>query len=209
MAISFPRPMLDFGLATQTFELDRIDYQSPTVGAGIGAVTAGAPVWSARWSLSGMDEDQVEAWRAWLTSLRGSQRPFFGADQRRSLPRAYRESGLPGGFGGDASTWAVNADRDVVSLGGLPAGLTMLTGDYIGFKWGANGRTKVRLLEGAVGGAAVTVEPAVPLVVPGNAVAYIKNPVCVMKLTPETSFGQMDVAGQMTGQINAIQDLRA
>nr|WP_314136948.1 hypothetical protein [uncultured Brevundimonas sp.] len=208
MSISFPRPMLDFGLATQSFELDRIDYQSPTVGAGIGAVTAGAPIWAAKWSLSGMDEGQVEEWRAWLTSLRGSQRPFFAADQRRSLPRAYRSSGLPAGFGGDASTWALNADRDVVTLG-LPSGFVLMTGDYIGFRWGANGRTKVRLLEPSVGGAAVTVEPAVPLVVPGNAVAYVLNPVCVMKLTPETTFGQMDVAGQMTGQINAIQDLRA
>lgn len=208
MAITFPRPMLPYGLNVQTFELDRIDYLSPTVGAGIGAVTAGAPLWSASWSLAGMSEDRMETWRAWLTSLRGSQRPFFGADQRRSLPRAYRESGLPGGFGGDASTWALNADRDVVTLG-LPAGFILMTGDYIGFKWGAAGRTKVRLLEGSVGGAAVTVEPAVPLSVPGNAVAYLLNPVCVMKLTPETSFGQMDVAGQMTGQINAIQDLRA
>ncbi|MND80177.1 hypothetical protein D3C80_719430 [compost metagenome] len=208
MAITFPRSMPRRSLATQKFELERIDYLSPTVGAGIGSVTAGAPVWAAEWSLTGMTEDQVEEWRAWLTSLRGSQRPFFGADQRRSIPRAYKKTGLPPGFNGDATAWSVNADRDVLTLT-LPAGFILMTGDYIGFRWGANGRTKVRLLEGRVGTGPVTVEPAVPTVVPGNAVAYVLNPVCVMKLTPDTEFGAMGVDGQMAGKISAIQDLRA
>ncbi|MBD3831858.1 MAG: hypothetical protein IE910_00685 [Brevundimonas sp.] len=208
MAITFPRPMPRRSLAVQKFELERVDYLSPTVGAGIGSVTAGAPVWAAEWSLTGMSEDQVEEWRAWLTSLRGSQRPFFGADQRRSVPRAYKETGLPAGFSGDASAWSVNADRDVVTPT-LPAGFVLMTGDYIGFRWGANGRTKVRLLEGRVGTGPVTVEPAVPTVVPSNAIAYVLNPVCVMKLTPDTEFGAMGVDGQMAGKISAIQDLRA
>ena len=208
MAITFPRSMPRRSLATQKFELERIDYLSPTVGAGIGSVTAGAPVWAAEWSLTGMTEDQVEEWRAWLTSLRGSQRPFFGADQRRSIPRAYKKTGLPPGFNGDATAWSVNADRDVVTPT-LPASFILMTGDYIGFRWGANGRTKVRLLEGRVGTGPVTVEPAVPTVVPGNAVAYVLNPVCVMKLTPDTEFGAMGVDGQMAGKISAIQDLRA
>lgn len=208
MAITFPRPMLPYGLNVQTFELDRIDYLSPTVGAGIGAVTAGAPLWSASWSLSGMSEDRMEEWRAWLTSLRGSQRSFFGGDQRRRVPRAYRTTGLPGGFNGDATAWSVNADRDVLNLT-LPNGFTLLTGDYVGFRWGANGRTKVRLLESRVGTAAVAVEPPLPPLVPSNAVAYVLNPVCIMKLMPDTDFGSIDVSRQMTGRINAIQDLRA
>jgi hypothetical protein len=209
MAITFPRAMPDFGLATQAFELDRIDYLSPTVGAGIGSVSAGAPLWSATWALGSTDsDDETEQLRAWLTSLRGSQRPFFGADQRRRLPRAYAEAGLPAGFNGDATAWSVNADRDVVTPT-LPAGFILMTGDYIGFRWGTNGRTKVRLLEGRVGTGPVTVEPAVPTIVPGNAIAYVLNPVCVMKLTPETEFGAMGVDGQMAGKISAIQDLRA
>jgi len=208
MAITFPRPMLPYGLNVQTFELDRIDYLSPTVGAGIGAVTAGTPLWSASWSLSGMSEDRMEEWRAWLTSLRGSQRAFFGGDQRRRVPRAYRTTGLPAGFNGDATAWSVNADRDVLTLT-LPNGFTLLTGDYVGFRWGSNGRTKVRLLEPRVGTAAVAVEPPLPPLVPLNAVAYVLNPVCIMKLMPDTDFGSIDVSRQMTGRINAIQDLRA
>lgn len=208
MAITFPRPMLPYGLNVQTFELDRIDYLSPTVGAGIGAVTAGAPLWSASWSLSGMSEDRMEEWRAWLTSLRGSQRTFFGGDQRRRVPRAYRTTGLPGGFNGDATAWSVNTDRDALNLT-LPNGFTLLTGDYVGFRWGANGRTKVRLLEPRVGTAAVAVEPPLPPFVPSNAVAYVLNPVCIMKLMPDTDFGSIDISRQMTGRINAIQDLRA
>lgn len=208
MAITFPRPMLPYGLNVQTFELDRIDYMSPTVGAGIGAVTAGAPLWSASWSLSGMSEDRMEEWRAWLTSMRGSQRTFFGGDQRRRVPRAYRTTGLPSGFSGDATAWSVNTDRDVLTLA-LPNGFTLLTGDYVGFRWGANGRTKVRLLEPCAGSAAVAVEPPLPNLVPSNAVAYVLNPVCVMKLTPDTQFGSIDVSSQMAGSITAIQDLRA
>lgn len=209
MTISFPRAMPAYGLATQNFELSRIDYMSPTVGAGIGAVTAGSPLWSGSWALADMaSEDHTEEFRAWLTSLRGSQRTFYGADQRRPLPRAYMQSGLPDGFSGDATTWAVTPDRDVLHLG-LPTDLELMTGDYVGFRWGTNGRAKVRLLEGGLGSAPVTVEPAVPTAVPSNAVAYLKNPVCIMRLTPETEFGDMDVEGRMSGRISAIQDLRA
>lgn len=208
MAITFPRPMLPYGLNVQTFELDRVDYLSPTVGAGIGAVTAGSPLWSASWSLAGMSEDRMEEWRAWLTSLRGSQRTFFGGDQRRRVPRAYRTTGLPAGFNGDATSWSLNSDRDVLTIS-LPNGFTLLTGDYVGFRWGATGRTKARLLETRSGTAAVAIEPPLPTFVPGDAIAYVKDPVCVMKLTPDTDFGSTNVSGQMTGRITAIQDLRA
>lgn len=208
MAITFPRPMLPYGLNVQSFELDRIDYLSPTVGAGIGAVSAGSPLWSASWSLAGMRENEMEEWRAWLTSLRGPQRSFFGGDQRRRVPRAYRTTGLPSGFNGDATAWSLNNDRDVLTIS-LPNGFALLTGDYVGFRWGTHGRTKVRLLEARVGTAAVAVEPPLPTLVPGNAIAYVKDPVCVMKLTPDTDFGSIGVDGQMAGRIVAIQDLRS
>lgn len=207
MTIAFPRAMPVYGVGIQRFELQRVDFLSPRTDGRLNGITAGFPLWSATWTLTAMRLDRRQAWRAWVSSLRGPQRPFYGQDLTATLPLAYRESGLSA-FGGDAASWSINTDRDLLTLTGLPSGFMLSAGDYIGFRWGTSKRAMVRVLE-AVAGATVSfaIEPAVPSLVPGNAIAHVKDPACLMRLTPETEIGEIGVDGILSGKIAAIQDL--
>jgi hypothetical protein len=203
MALSFPRQMLNYGIGAQRFELQRVDYVSPRVDGRIAAVTSGWSLWTATWSFTGMSEERSQAWRAWVASLRGPQRLFYGADLLRREPL----HGL-GGFDGDADAWSVGTDRDVLTLTGLPSGFRLSPGDYVGFRWGDTKRAMVRVLETSTGSTAVvTVEPAVPNVVPADAVAYLANPVCLMRLLPDTELGEIGLERSLTGRVVAVQEL--
>jgi len=208
MAITFPRAMPSRGINLQRFELKRSDHLSPVLSGAVGSVTAGWPLWEAVWSWAEMDEGRSAEWHAWIDSLRGSQRLFYGCDQMRRVPRAYRQSGLPAGFSGNATSWSVNSTREVVTLNGLPAGFKLLPNDYIGFEWGSTKCTKVKVLEAGTGTSiSVTVEPAVPNLVPASAVARVKDPRCLMRLTPDTALDPIGVTRSLPGTLLAIQSL--
>jgi len=118
----------------------------------------------------------------------------------------------------------VDGDSEArLTLGGLPAGMKLGRGDYIGFRWDAAGspagahdrRTLVRTVLPAMvsgnGTVSVLVEPPVPtLVVPAAAEAHLDRPGCIMKLVRgDSSLNPMDrrlkIAG---GTVSAMQDLR-
>src|SRR5690606_38180213 len=147
------------------------------------------------------------------------QRLFYGRDLKRRFPRAY-----PNGFAGmtragggsfaagTASSWSVNTSRDVLTLNGLPASFSLSKGDYGGFSWTTSGQQRrhlVRAVEAATangsGVAVITVEPAVHKVVPSGATARLANPDCLMRLTPETRIGPVDLTGAVSGSLHAIQ----
>lgn len=209
MALTFPRGMPSKGIGGQRFELQRVDYLSPNLAGQVASVTAGFPLWSATWALTGMSEAQSQGWRAWVSSLRGSQKLFLGRDLLRSVPLAYKTTGL-GAFNGDASSWSVNSDRDVLTLNGLPSGFVLSPGDYVGFRWGTDPvrRTMVGVLEAVTGTSiSFSIDPPLPTIVPVTAVAHVKDPCCLMRLTPETDIGDMGVNRVLTGRISAIQTL--
>lgn len=221
MALSFPRDMPSGGVEDQSFQIARVDYGYGRVDGSQGAVTAGFPLWRMALTLNNADADETDEWRAWVPGQRGAQRPFYGRDLTRPYPKAHaggfdgmnRASG--GAFDGAATGWSVNADRDVVTLSGLPAALTLSLNDYIGFRWTTLGeprRALVQCMEGVVasgaGVLAVTVEPALPTLVPGGAVAYLDRPGCIMKLVPgETRMGPIDLVHSAGGTIVAVQHL--
>lgn len=223
MALTFPRAMPTGGVDSQSFDLARVDYLSPTADGGGGGVTAGWPLWRMTLTLNNTDVDETEEWRAWILAQRGSQRLFFGRDLTRPFPKAYPGgfAGLTraggGAFDGSAATWSVNADRDVITLTGLPAGFILSWNDGLGFKWttgGAARRSLVRCVEPVVangsGVAALTVEPPLPTVTSNAAVAYLNQPDCLMRLVPgETQIGEIDTLHTAGGSVTAIQRLIA
>lgn len=218
MALTFPRAMPDQAIADLYFEPERIDYASPEARGRQASVQAGFPLWRMAFNF-GRQEEQVGAeWRAFVRSLRGASRAFFGWDPARPLPLLYA-AGLPDGWNGDAASWAVNADRDVLTLqlGGARAGFQLSIGDYVGFRWGGGDkRALVACLEDGVadgsGQITVTVDPAVPggitTIVPADAVAQLDKPRALFKLIAgETRIGRLDGLHMIDGEIAAIQEL--
>lgn len=218
MSLTTPAAMPAAGPKEQTFEIERVDYQAPEARGRIGGITAGLPLWKTTMTLGTLTVDQSDAWRAFFARQRGAQRLFLGWEIARAMPRWYPK-GFPGGWNGAASSWSQSIDSNgfaVLTLNGLPRGLRLALGDYVDFRWGTYKRALVRIIEGAIANASgtvvVTVEPAVPNVVPTSgtpAVAHLDNPACLMKLVPQqSSIGPTTRRGAISGgTLVAVQDL--
>lgn len=222
MSLTFPRAMPIGGVISQAFEPRYIDYATSTAGGRMNSVTAGAPLWAMGMTLRDGDEEESAAWRAFIASLRGAQRPFFAGDLTRPFPKAYldgfdgleRASG--GAFSGAATSWAINEDRDTPAVSGVPAGFVVSIGDYVMWRWTtageprrALGRAILPAVADAAGVVAVRMEPPLPMLVPGNAVADFADPHCIMKqVVDQTQLGELDALHSVSGALVALQDLR-
>ena len=228
------QPETRSGIARVRFSIERIDYAAPEASGRQGGVQAGWPLWSARYEIERVDPDSADLWQAFFDRLRGRIRRFYAIDPTRRFPRAHR-FGFTGlvrawttiPFTGVAAAWSQSIDANgnaLLTLHGLPEGLAISVGDYVGFRWDAAGagagnmmrRTMVRAVLPATantGGTAVfAIEPPLnTALVPAAAVAHLDNPACVMQLVPENSeLGPIGAGGILSGgAITAIQDLRA
>lgn len=195
MSITFPRPLPPGGFVTASFELERQQVLAAERGGRLVSVDLGPPRWRAEYQTAPMDMARLGAWRAWLASLRGAARPFVAVDPFRRYPAAYR-SGFAGfsragggAFDGTASSVALSAARDLVSLTGLPAALRLQPGDYVSLSWESGAKRSLhRVLDDAsadaAGVGAWTVEPIVPDYV-AAAIATLAEPGCIMRLSAE------------------------
>lgn len=216
MPITFPRAMPLAGVARQRFEVQRFDYVSPAADGRVGAISGGAPLWTATWT-TGVGRDGAEEWRAFAASLRGPQRLFLGRDLERPYPAAYIAGdgvNWPAGFFGEATSWSVNTERDVLTLG-LPSGFIITRNDYAGFHWSTGGsarRTIVRSLETAVAASnsvSFAIDPPLPTLVPsdGSAGVNLEKPSCFMRQTPDTEVGDQDRRRTVSTKLSAVQVL--
>jgi hypothetical protein len=219
--------------ALQEFELQRVDHLAPEAGGRLGGVQAGEPLWMGVWSVARIGRDRSDELRGWWIGQRGAIRRFHGRDFARPYPKAYPQGfagmvrAAGGAFDGSATGWseAIDADQDSrLTLQGLPAGLVLATGDYVGFRWlaaspevaGKQWRTMVRVSLGGgsvangAGAITVTVEPSVPRVVPLQAVAFLDRPSCIMaKVSERSKLEAIDRRRAVRGgTIVGVQDLR-
>ena len=218
MALVFPRVMPQ-GVNAVGFELQRFDYMSPESGGAIGSVTGGLPRWAGRWTLAEREPRSTGEWRAWVASLRGSQRTFIGRDYSRPRP-AFYAGGLPSGWNGDLTGWSqtITADGQAIfSVTGLYGGMGVGAGDQTDLRWtggdGEEHRFLVRCVQdnpSSGGAASFPIEPPIPSWVPSNATAHMNEPGCVMRLvTGETTISDVSLIGSIAGTvISGLQDLR-
>ena len=218
MVLSYPRQMPAANIAALTFDLQRVDYGSPEAGGGGGAVTAGLPRWSGRWTLAETTPGESAQWEAFVSSLRGMQRTFIGRDHRRPRP-IYFAGGLPAGWSGQLASWSQSLTADgqaILSVTGLYGGMGVGASDPVDFRWtGTDGlarRFLVRALQdvpSSSGAASFPIEPAIPSFVPSIAVAHMDDCGCTMRLTDETKIAETTLYGSIAGSVIAgLQDLR-
>lgn len=235
MALTFPRNMPTAGVADQKLEPMRLDFMAPELGGHVGAVSGAFPLWQLDLTLGDMGQAEAAAWRAFLRSLRGSQRTFYARDLIREYPRAY-----PTGFGGLSragggafpasgapTAWALNDDRDVLTLTGMPNGFQLSEDDLVGWSWGGDRRTMAAAVEnvacGGSGVLVVTIDPPLPPFVPADAAVTLYRAEVVMRVVTGagdssgsgsgssgggSQVGADDGISTSGGRILAIQDLR-
>lgn len=214
--------MPSIGAEAQRFEIQRVDAMWAETGGRTGSVGLGFPLWKMELDLGVMSQADGDAWRAFVRSLHGAARQFYARDLLRGYPKAY-----PGGFGGllragggafpadgAPTTWSVNGSRDVLTLNGMPANFPIAVGDHAGFVWGGTRRAIAASLEsvvGSAGGVAVfTIEPPLPVAVPGDATVKLASADVLMRVVPrDTAIGSEDTVNTRGGRVVAIQDLRA
>jgi hypothetical protein len=210
MALTFPRAFPLTGFTSVKFGLERTADLGVAQASGRDvSVQVGAPRWVGEWTTPVLSRADFEEWTAWLQSLQGKSRLFYGRDPRRNLPRShpqglssYTRAGGGSFAGGDATSCSVNTARDVLTLNGFPAGFLLKTGDHIGFSWSTSKRFLVRAMEDATangsGVVVVTIDPALPSWLT-SATAKIIGADCTMTLqSVQSDEGNMGRTGRIT-----------
>jgi len=209
------------GVAQQRFEVDRMDYESPTNSGRTGSVTAGFPRWEAEYVPGQAGESNSSVWRAFIDRLAGGRNHFHARDVSRPYPRAHASgfSGMTraggGAFDGSTTSWSLDATRTLLTLNTLPVGFTVSLCDYGDFRWDTGGwkRSLHRFVTAAVanGSGVLTAEvyPPVPTLVAGGTTFSFDQPACLMKRRPETKVGAMDRRKNIEATLVARQELIA
>lgn len=214
MTITFPLAMFTTRSMSQSFEMQRDDYMSPT-GARLYAVTAGWPLWTTTVTFNNMMPDESASLRAWRDLQRGPQRWFKAFDIDRVIPYAH-QGGRP--YAATPSGWSQEIGADGVAyltLEGLLRGQVVSVGDYVGFVWETSKLALVRACErvtaGSDGTATFAVEPPVWPSVPVDATVNLKQASCLMRLvTAETKIAEQGLGFTGSGsKISGVQDLVA
>lgn len=203
MTISYPRSLPLTKISQVMFEPEPQEATSGEQGGRYLSVQLGPMIWRASYSMSPSSEVDFSKWRAWLDSLDGAGKEFYGYDVRRPYPWNYRLTGWTGltravsggAFPGTSTSWSVNGARDEITIGNasgqqLPVGFSMMEGDYIGLVWTTSGvqrRSLHRALEpfnaNASGVGTWSVRPTVSPAVPGAATINLFKAACMMVVT--------------------------
>lgn len=204
MSLTFPRafPTLCGRVTGQT----RPFYQqshSMTGGAQPNVAEVADQLWRTPYTFEVRGRAEVEAFKAWLRSLRGGLRTFKGIPVRGN--KLYRwPVSRPRGFDGllvSAVQWdgtgnldAIGEELDTITITELPNGLVLSPGDFISFPIGSREHLH-QITEGgtvSAGSVTLTIEPTVqPDAVEDVAVRF-EYPYCDMLIVSETDEPQED-----------------
>lgn len=203
MTITYPRTMPAIGYRTTSFELVRNQVISAERGGPLVSVDRGPARWAARYESGNLSMEDLGVLRAWLASLRGSNKTFIGFDRPRRLPLS-GQSVTPSG-------WSTNTARDEITLTGAGT-LRLQPGDYIGLHWSSGTkRTLHRVLEDTTASSGTgtwSVEPVVPAYVT-TATAIVVDPSCIMRLVPDSVDAAVTLGRYGAVTFEAIQVLDA
>lgn len=206
MPVTYPRNFPRTFFQRSLFDLQR-SLNTATSGSGARQVMERFdPLWYAEWTVANLSREEYGEWHAWILSLRGGAKPFWGFDPHRRFPQAYPTnflSVMPG------NGTLVSASGTSIVFNGCPAGLVLSIGDYVSVVTTGGLRSLHKLVEPAVangsGQATVEVEPRVVMPVSAGAVVRLADASCLFRLIEVTGLERTNAA---TGfRFTAIESL--
>jgi hypothetical protein len=187
MSITYPINLLpSFPGWTSGFSLRWRQEQSTLASGRVLVKDMGSPLWSLRAASKVLSPNNLDAWRARLTSLENGLQTFWGYPTSRCYPIAYPNGSWPtSAFDGTNATLAtINANRKAITLSALPAGFKLSIGDYLSIAGDVH-----QVMEAATAnGSGVTPEFEIrphlwPAVTVPKTVS-LKQPACQMAIVP-------------------------
>lgn len=188
MTITYPINLLPgFPGWTGGFSLRWRQEQSTLASGRVLVKDMGSPLWTLRAATKALSPNNLDAWRARLTSLENGLQTFWGYPTSRCYPIAYPNGSWPTGaaFNGlTAVVSAINANRKAISLSSLPAGFVLSVGDYISIAGDLH-----QVMEAATASAGgitpqFEIRPHLWPAAVAGAIVSVKQPACQMAIMP-------------------------
>jgi len=192
MTITYPINLLPgFPGWTTGFSLRWRQEQSTQASGRILVKDMGAPLWTLRAASRTMSPNNLDLWRAKLTSLENGLQIFWGYPMSRCYPILYPNGTWPTGSsfsGNTANLSAINVNRKAVTLSALPAGFVLSVGDYIAITFGTRKDLHQVMETATANGSGVTNEFEIrPQLWPDMTITKavsVKQPACQMAIVP-------------------------
>ena len=186
MTIAYPINLLPgFPGWTTGFDLRWRQEQSTQASGRILVKDMGSPLWTLRAATKPLSPNNLDAWRARLTSLENGLQTFWGYPMSRCYPILYPKGSWPTGsaFSGACTLASIDASRKIISISGLPAGFKLSIGDYVSVSGDLH-----HVMEATTAAAGTTgffeVRPHIWPGVTAPKVATVKQPACLMAVVP-------------------------
>lgn len=185
MTITYPR---DFPSGTDfegvQFELQRFDLTSQSVRGTAQVMENAPPLWMAEYQAVPMYAEDFQRFQAWLNSLRGGQKMFWGYDPAREYP-AYYGASAPA----NSCTLATTVSSGFsLALSGLPSGYRFTAGDLVSVRT-ATSRSLHEVQEDvtATTSATITVEPRIAITLTSSAQVDLVRAAAKMRLVEKSN----------------------
>jgi hypothetical protein len=187
MSITYPLNLLPgFPGWTTGFSLRWRQEQSTLASGRILVKDMGAPLWTLRAVTKQLSPNNLEAWRARLTSLENGLQQFWGYPMSRCYPIAYPKGSWPSGAfdGTNAALGSINANRKAITLSALPPAFKLSLGDYLSIAGDLHQVMEAVTANGSGVTPEFEVRPHIwPAVAPPKTVS-VKQPACLMAVVP-------------------------
>jgi len=212
MAITYPINLLPgFPGWTTGFSLRWRQEQSTQASGRILVKDMGSPLWTLRAATKVLSPNNLDLWRAKITSLENGLQTFLAYPMSRCYPILYPQGTWPTGAaftGLTANLASINANRKAITLSALPAGFTLSPGDYISITVGTR-KDLHQVMEAATAAAGTTtlfeIRPSLwPDVTITKAVA-VKQPACEMAVVPGSVSSDANSSGWGSLAFQAIE----
>ena len=207
MTITYPLDLLPgFPGWTPGFSLKWRQEQSTQASGRILVKDMGSPLWTLRAVSKVLSPNNLDLWRARLTSLENGLQTFKAYPMSRCYPILYPHGSWPTGvaFSGACQLASIDASRKVISLSGLPAGFKLSAGDYVSVSGDLH-----QVMEPATAAAGITgffeVRPHIWPGVTAPKAATVKQPSCLMAVVPDSVSSDANISGWGSVSFQAIE----